>query len=63
MEEFFEKVDAFGETLLNWADPDNQFRGYTEVRLHNAGSGMVLCRMPTLSMESKWDSSCGLDSA
>lgn len=31
MAEFYEQVDAFGETILKWADPEDQFRGYTEV--------------------------------
>ena len=31
MEAYYEKIDALGETLLNWADPENQYRGYTEV--------------------------------
>ena len=35
MEELYEKVDALGEKLLNWADPENQFRGYTEVRVES----------------------------
>ena len=36
MEAYYEKIDALGETLLNWADPENQYRGYTEVSLRLA---------------------------
>lgn len=25
------KLDAVGESILNWADPESEFRGYTEV--------------------------------
>jgi len=28
---YIEKLDSIGESILQWADPDNQFRGYTEV--------------------------------
>jgi hypothetical protein len=31
-DEYNEKLDAIGESILNWADPDKNFRGYTEVR-------------------------------
>jgi len=27
---FMEKVDSFGEAILKWADPEDQYRGYTE---------------------------------
>ena len=30
----YEKVDALGEAILQWADPENQYRGYTEVGFH-----------------------------
>lgn len=29
----YEQVDALGEAILKWADPEDQYRGYTEVRL------------------------------
>jgi len=31
MEAYLNTMDSIGESILNWADPDNQFRGYTEV--------------------------------
>uniref|UniRef100_A0A7S4JGP6 Elongation of fatty acids protein n=2 Tax=Odontella aurita TaxID=265563 RepID=A0A7S4JGP6_9STRA len=30
MEAYLNTMDSIGESILNWADPDNQFRGYTE---------------------------------
>ena len=27
----YEQVDALGEAILSWADPEDQYRGYTEV--------------------------------
>jgi hypothetical protein len=32
MDDYMQKLDQIGESILQWADPDNQFRGYTEVR-------------------------------
>lgn len=34
----YEQVDALGEAILEWADPENQFRGYTEVRFSSSNS-------------------------
>jgi hypothetical protein len=31
-EEYTEKLTSIGDSILNWADPENEFRGYTEVR-------------------------------
>jgi hypothetical protein len=31
MESFYEAVNPIGEAILNWADPEEKFRGYTEV--------------------------------
>lgn len=31
MSVLYDQVDSLGEAILEWADPDNQFRGYTEV--------------------------------
>jgi hypothetical protein len=28
-----ERIDQIGEAILQWADPQRQFRGYTEVRV------------------------------
>lgn len=30
---YVEILDGWGETILAWADPDDKFRGYTEVRI------------------------------
>lgn len=30
-DEYISKLDAVGESILKWADPEHQFRGYTEV--------------------------------
>ena len=32
-DEYIESLDSIGESILIWADPDKQFRGYTEVGL------------------------------
>jgi len=29
---YIDIVDKVGESILDWADPENKFRGYTEVR-------------------------------
>jgi hypothetical protein len=29
---YMELCDQYGEKILNWADPTNEFRGYTNVR-------------------------------
>ena len=31
-ETYMELCDQYGEIILNWADPTNEFRGYTNVR-------------------------------
>jgi hypothetical protein len=28
---YIAKLEAVGEAILTWADPKNQFRGYTDV--------------------------------
>lgn len=32
-EEYTKTLDSIGESILTWADPERDFRGYTEVRL------------------------------
>jgi hypothetical protein len=32
-DEYIAKLDAVGEAILTWADPQKQFRGYTDVSL------------------------------
>lgn len=42
MDDYVETLNSWGETILVWADPENKFRGYTEVRKSyrlQAGSG------------------------
>jgi hypothetical protein len=31
-DEYIATLDGVGESILKWADPDTQFRGYTDVR-------------------------------
>jgi hypothetical protein len=31
-QEYTAQVDAIGEIILQWSDPDKLYRGYTEVR-------------------------------
>ena len=44
----YEQVDALGEAILQWADPENQFRGYTEVGTRS--SACFLFDVPALSI-------------
>ena len=32
-DEYMKVLDSAGESILSWADPERNFRGYTEVRL------------------------------
>lgn len=32
MDDYVDTLNSWGETILVWADPENKFRGYTEVR-------------------------------
>jgi len=32
-DEYTKKLDSIGESILTWADPESDFRGYTEVRV------------------------------
>jgi hypothetical protein len=32
MDNYLATLDSIGESILVWADPENKFRGYTEVR-------------------------------
>ena len=32
LDEYMTKMDTYGDIILDWADPENKFRGYTEVR-------------------------------
>jgi len=31
-DKYAETLESVGESILDWADPEKQFRGYTEVR-------------------------------
>jgi hypothetical protein len=31
-EKYTATLESVGESILNWADPENQFRGHTNVR-------------------------------
>jgi hypothetical protein len=31
MDNYLETLDSVGESILVWADPENKFRGHTEV--------------------------------
>jgi hypothetical protein len=33
MDTYVSTMDAVGESILSWADPDSKFRGYTDVRI------------------------------
>lgn len=32
LDSYMKTLDGLGESILNWADPERDFRGYTEVR-------------------------------
>jgi len=42
MEKYMETVDSIGQSILTWADPENNFRGHTEV-------GWRAGKMPTIA--------------
>jgi hypothetical protein len=33
-ETYIQYLDQLGESILQWADPEHQFRGHTNVRIH-----------------------------
>jgi hypothetical protein len=37
--EYISKLDDIGEAILKWSDPENLYRGHTEVRYIQCGPG------------------------
>lgn len=41
-EKYMKTLDSVGESILQWADPERNFRGYTEVRACVCGGSVFV---------------------
>ena len=48
MDKYTETLDKVGEAILTWADPENKYRGHTEVSL--ASTSMTMSYSMSLAL-------------